>query len=191
MITLFHQTYAKKDQWIFFGPQDICKLLTGSRVIALILLFAPLFIQAVDSPNIKKIDINSAPLEDLVKIIHIGEVRAKELISLRPFSSLDDLTRIKGISKARVEDIKKQGLAYVKTEEKIETGKGIENDLKEKGNNEKIEEKKKLAAIGEQTPEKPSLLPLFIALPIAIFSGIIILTLKRKLKNLDLSGKIE
>jgi hypothetical protein len=62
----------------------------------------------------EKIDVNSASLEDLTKIIHIGEVRAKELISLRPFSSLDDLARIKGISEARVQDIKEQGLAFVK-----------------------------------------------------------------------------
>ncbi len=61
----------------------------------------------------EKIDINTAPLEDLVKIIHIGEVRALELISLRPFSSLDELVQIKGIGKKRIEDIKKQGLGWV------------------------------------------------------------------------------
>jgi len=155
-----------------------------SRTVAILFfLFIPLFIQAANPPGIEKIDINSAPLEDLVKVIHIGEVRAEELISLRPFSSLDDLTRIKGISKTRVEDIKKQGLAWVETEEQIETEKGVENGLKEKETKEKLEEKKKLAAIGEQMPEKPSFLPLLIALAIAIFSGIIILTLKRKLKK--------
>jgi len=63
----------------------------------------------------EKIDINTAPLEELVKIIHIGEVRALELISLRPFSSLDDLARIKGLGEKRIEDIKKQGLAWVDT----------------------------------------------------------------------------
>jgi hypothetical protein len=67
---------------------------------------------------VEKIDINTAPLEDLVKIIHIGETRARELISLRPFSSLDELIEIKGISETRVEDIKEQGLAWVKNEEK-------------------------------------------------------------------------
>ncbi len=66
----------------------------------------------------EKIDINTAPLEDLVKIVHIGETRARELISLRPFSSLDELTKIKGISEARVEDIKEQGLAWIENEEK-------------------------------------------------------------------------
>jgi len=60
-----------------------------------------------------QIDINTASLKDLVKIIHIGEVRALELVSLRPFSSLDDLIKIKGISEARIQDIKKQGLAWV------------------------------------------------------------------------------
>lgn len=69
---------------------------------------------------VEKIDINAAPLEDLVKIIHIGEVRAQELISLRPFSSLDDLARINGISEKRVEDIKKQDLAYINTQEEPE-----------------------------------------------------------------------
>ncbi len=65
----------------------------------------------------EKIDINTASLEDLLKIIHIGEVRVLELISLRPFSSLDELVRIKGIGKKRIEDIKKQGLAWVSATE--------------------------------------------------------------------------
>jgi len=154
-------------------------------VTILFFLFIPLFLQAVNPPNIEKIDINSSPSEDLVKIIHIGEIRAKELISLRPFSSLDDLDRIKGISKARVEDIKKQGLAWVEgTEEQIETEREVENSLKEAApeNGVKEEPKKKLAAVNEQTSGKPSLLPLLTAFPIAIFSGIIILFLKRKVK---------
>jgi len=70
----------------------------------------------------EKIDINTAPLEELVKIIHIGEVRALELISLRPFSSLDDLAKIKGLGEKRIKDIKKQGLAWVDTREEPESG---------------------------------------------------------------------
>jgi len=72
-----------------------------------------LFLLCLGVSAVEKIDINTAPLDDLVKIIHIGEQRALELISLRPFSSLDDLIRIKGIGPVRVEDIKKQGLAYI------------------------------------------------------------------------------
>ena len=155
-----------------------------SRVIVFLVFFsAPLFVQSADLPNIERIDINSAPLEDLVKIIHIGEVRAKELISLRPFSSLDDLARIKGINKTRVEDIKKQGLAWVGLETQNKTTKEIKNDLKENGNSEE----KNLVAIGEQPPEKSSSTPSLIALSVAIFSGLVFLAIKRKLKNLDLS----
>ena len=96
-----------------------------SRVLlTFILILAPFCLQAVE-----KIDVNTASLEDLVKIIHIGEARALELISLRPFSSLDDLTRIKGIGDLRVEDIKKQGLA---TEEQIEIKEKVENNLDKK-----------------------------------------------------------
>jgi DNA uptake protein ComE-like DNA-binding protein len=60
-----------------------------------------------------QVDVNSAPVEELDQIIHIGLVRAAELIQLRPFSSLDDLVRIKGIGPARLADIKEQGIACV------------------------------------------------------------------------------
>ena len=42
--------------------------------------------------------------------LHIGEVRATERIQLRPFSTLDDLTRISGIEALRLNDIKNQGI---------------------------------------------------------------------------------
>jgi len=100
-----------------------------SRVLfAFVLISAPFSLQAVE-----KIDVNTAPLEDLVKIIHVGEARALELISLRPFSSLDDLARIKGISNLRIEEIKEQGLAWAaevspqssSEEKKIEYPSGV------------------------------------------------------------------
>jgi competence protein ComEC len=59
------------------------------------------------------IDINTASIERLEEIMHIGPARAQELINLRPFSSVDDLGRIKGIGPARIADIKSQGLACV------------------------------------------------------------------------------
>lgn len=67
---------------------------------------------AIQETATGKIDINKAPLEELVKIIHIGESRAREIISSRPFSSLDDLTKISGIGEARLKDIKEEGLAW-------------------------------------------------------------------------------
>ncbi|MDV2685182.1 MBL fold metallo-hydrolase [Alkalihalophilus lindianensis] len=44
------------------------------------------------------IDINSASLSELEGIKHIGPERAEALVDLRPFSSVDDLTRVSGIA---------------------------------------------------------------------------------------------
>lgn len=60
------------------------------------------------------IDINSAPAGQLEQIIHIGPERAAEIMSLRPFKSLDDLIRVSGIGPARLQDIKNEGLACVR-----------------------------------------------------------------------------
>src|SRR5699024_11423433 len=60
------------------------------------------------------IDINQASLEEVQSIIHIGPERAQTLIDLRPFVSVDDLERIKGIGPARITDNKDEGLACVK-----------------------------------------------------------------------------
>ena len=60
-----------------------------------------------------EININTASLEELQQIVHIGSERAQELISLRPFTSLDELSRISGIGPSRLADIKAQGLACV------------------------------------------------------------------------------
>ncbi len=141
------------------------------------------FISAVE-----KIDINSAPLEDLVKIIHIGEVRAKELISLRPFSSLDDLARIKGIGDSRVNDIKKQGLAWVDESynKKTEPTQTIKAPPPAEEPREALPGE--LAAVSEPIRQAQdeqthgSLLPFLAALAVAIFSVAIILVLKNKVK---------
>ena len=59
------------------------------------------------------ININTASYEELLGIIHIGATRAQQLISLRPFSSINDLGRIDGIAVGgvRLNEIKAQGLA--------------------------------------------------------------------------------
>ncbi len=59
----------------------------------------------------QKINFNTATIEQLQEIIHIGPVRAQQIINLRPFKSVDELTKVSGIGLARLEDIKKQGRA--------------------------------------------------------------------------------
>jgi DNA uptake protein ComE-like DNA-binding protein len=60
-----------------------------------------------------QVDINTAPEELLVTIIHISSVRASELIGLRPFSSIEGLTSIRGIGDVRMAEIRAQGVACV------------------------------------------------------------------------------
>jgi len=62
------------------------------------------------------IDINRAGLIELQGIIHIGPVRAQEIIDLRriqPFRSVNDLVRVTGIGAARLADIVAEGKACV------------------------------------------------------------------------------
>ncbi len=57
------------------------------------------------------ININKASSEKLQEIIHIGPARSEDLIKLRPFQSVSDLTDVSGIGPSRISDIKSQGLA--------------------------------------------------------------------------------
>jgi beta-lactamase superfamily II metal-dependent hydrolase len=60
-----------------------------------------------------QVDINSAGFDALQLIIHIGPVRAQEMLAIRPFSSVNAMDRINGIGPARLADIKAQGVACV------------------------------------------------------------------------------
>jgi len=110
----------------------------------------------------------------LVEIVHLGEVRALELISLRPFYSLDDLIRIKGIGDKALEDIKRQGLAWI--DSTLEPPK-IEKDLAAAANSFKSLD----LTQDKGVPKSPFVY--LIALAVAIFSGAIIFILKKKLEN--------
>ena len=72
-----------------------------------ILLF-PVFVLAAES-----IDINTATLSQLDKITTIGPALAQRIVDGRPFSSVDDLKRVKGIGPATLQKIKNQGFACV------------------------------------------------------------------------------
>jgi len=73
-----------------------------------IFLLLPIFVLATD-----RIDINIASLKELELLSGIGPVKAQAIIDARPFSSVDDLLRVKGIGPITLQKIKDQGLAYV------------------------------------------------------------------------------
>jgi beta-lactamase superfamily II metal-dependent hydrolase len=72
-------------------------------------------VQTETEPNLSPgcININHSSITALQGIIHIGDVRAEELIHLRPFQSVADMERINGIGPARIADIISEGKACV------------------------------------------------------------------------------
>ncbi|MFP4672805.1 MAG: ComEA family DNA-binding protein, partial [Desulfohalobiaceae bacterium] len=52
------------------------------------------------------VDLNTASLQELQSIPHIGPERAQEIIERRPLSDIDELQEIDGIGPQRLEDIR-------------------------------------------------------------------------------------
>jgi DNA uptake protein ComE-like DNA-binding protein len=60
-----------------------------------------------------QIDMNAADVDQLQQIVHIGEMRAPEIVRQRPFESVADLERVSGIGPVYIGDIVEQGIACV------------------------------------------------------------------------------
>lgn len=86
----------------------------------IVLLFCIIFLvnnlSAQCSEN--QININSASAEELDKIVWVGNATANAIINSRPFSSVDDLLKVKGIGETKLADIKQENLACVGEEKK-------------------------------------------------------------------------
>jgi len=60
-----------------------------------------------------RVNINRAGIDSLVLIVNVGEITARRIIDNRPYTSLDDLERVKGLGPARIAAIKEQGVAMI------------------------------------------------------------------------------
>jgi len=154
-----------------------------SRGVIFIAIFCLLTANFV--PAAEKIDINTASLEDLMKIIHIGKTRAIELITLRPFTSLDDLLKIKGIGEQRLKDIKSQGLAWIAPSNMLKVGPST-SEPPEPEDQTPVEEENisppEVFEAAASIPAQKTHLPFVVAGVLAVLSGVIILVLKKRLK---------
>lgn len=65
------------------------------------------------------VDINSASLQQLDEITGVGPATAQKIINARPFSSVDDLLRVKGIGSKTLQKIKDQGVACVNCQTEV------------------------------------------------------------------------
>ena len=83
------------------------------RVGILILMFVVLISGVSALCEEGQININTANAEELDEISYIGPARAEQMITLRPFDSVDDMIRIVGIGEIYLDAIKSQGLACV------------------------------------------------------------------------------
>jgi len=91
------------------------KIIFGFAFLSLLLFaFIPAFSLAAN-----KININTATLEQLDELTGIGPKYAQAIIDGRPFSSVDDLLRVKGIGEKTLQKIKSQGWACVNCQTEI------------------------------------------------------------------------
>lgn len=78
-------------------------------LLFIVFILFPFFVFAANG-----IDINTATLQQLDEIVHVGPTIAQRIIDNRPYSSVQDLSKVKGIGNGKyLQDIINQGLACV------------------------------------------------------------------------------
>ena len=97
-----------------------------------------------------QININSASLEELDKLVGIGNATARNIINTRNvklFDSVDDLVRVSGIKDGKLKDIKAQGLACVDSDDSEEEEIANKPEVVEEVVEEEIKEEAVLESV--------------------------------------------
>ncbi len=104
-----------------------------------------------------QIDINSASLENMMKIKGLGGegIIAQRVIDARPFDSLDDLIKVNGIGEKTLEKIKDQNLACVaNSQEDEEIEEEPEEEIPVKNETKEDEETNENENLNNQTEDE-------------------------------------
>ena len=56
------------------------------------------------------LDLNEATVDQLAELPNVGSVRAEQIISKRPWDGINELTRVRGLGEASVQEIQNSGL---------------------------------------------------------------------------------
>ncbi len=89
-------------------------MLIKISLTAFLVLIIPTLLFLVNLPaQAGGVEINTATLQQLDTLTGIGPAYAQAIIDARPFSSVDDLLKVKGIGEKTLQKIKDQGLAFV------------------------------------------------------------------------------
>ena len=94
-----------------------------------------------------QIDINSASLEELDKLVGVGPAYAGRIVENRPFESVDDLINVSGIGPVTLQNIKVQGLACVNSDNSEEEEIADEPEVVEEVVEEEIKEEVVLESV--------------------------------------------
>ncbi len=107
----------------------------------LVILFVLLMSGVLAECDSGQIDINSALLEELDKIIWVGPATAQKIIDARPFESVEDLIKVSGIGEKKLNAIIEEDLACVEVE--AEKNPEIKKRAEKEELKEIVEENKK------------------------------------------------
>lgn len=104
---LIDEEFFKKREQVLKGQVKTQKWLTVLMVIVLIAVVAGvLWWRYTHDPEKMIININTANVEQLQYLPDIGPATAKEIIKARPFQTVDDLKKVRGIGDKTLQKIR-------------------------------------------------------------------------------------
>ena len=100
------RTFTDLDKVKGIGPKKLDQL--RGRIIILPMRPQSAASLRPSTNQVAKVNLNTATQAELEKLPNIGPKRAEAIIAARPFRQLEDLTKIKGLSRSQFNELKEQ-----------------------------------------------------------------------------------